>query len=158
MHACTARTTCTVPSPCTRRDVCLEREQRAPPLWAMDWCEGDSHQALAALDAAIEPAMLLSAPGGGRRPAREDVQHVRIECSSLAGASHHWLRVFKLEREYERAVIDAEISVAGGITVHTVTNIRLFEIVPPVNTWTLQLPVPLSPAASCHYMSLLVLS
>jgi hypothetical protein len=101
----------------------------------MDWRQGE---ALGSLDSPIEAPELWSS---GDAPPRQ----VRIACCSVTGAKHNWLNVFKMEREYERAELDAEFDPQSGhVTVHTATNIRLFEVAPPV---------PLDPRLTGHHLT-----
>eukprot|EP01051_Picozoa_sp_SAG22_P003216 SAG22_NODE_154_length_17189_cov_38.210064_8_plen_428_part_00 len=115
---------------------------RPAPCVAMDWCIGASDgSVLASIGSPIPPPTIESSGSSGA--GATEPQRIAITCTSLAGAAHSWLRVFKLEREYQEASVDAEISgpAAETITVHTATNIRLFEILRPPGQ-------PITPACS----------
>ena len=116
----------------------------------MDWRAGMDEAALAALDAPIEPPTRSeewSAEPAGRLGSAVEIDRVhggwpsrvRIAGCTLEGARHYWLSIFKLEREYEPAELEAEVDASGAITVHVAKTLRLFEVLPPQ---------PLAPGAS----------
>ena len=102
----------------------------------MQWSENTAWQsdppiALATLDQPVPPSTgtvgATTLPNGAP-------QSLHLTRSSLAGddSECHWLRVLKVEQQFELAELGAEVADDGVITVHIVRNVQIFEVAPPI--------------------------
>ena len=94
----------------------------------MNWSAGEPDAALAALDAPIVPSERRTF--GSLRCGAPKKLH--FTTASLADNQCHWLAVLKVEDLFEPAEIVAEALDSGHVNVSVVSNVRLFEIRPPV--------------------------